>query len=81
MEFDLNNKVVQLCAKGMELEGLAQPEEAAKVFDEAWRLQGPLLASPPTTAKGSAETDAFQHSLAIRHFDCPNCSCPRQGIG
>lgn len=38
MEFDPNNKIVQLCAKGMELEGQAQPEEAAKVFDEAWRM-------------------------------------------
>ena len=38
MEFDPHNKVVQLCAKGMELEGQARPEEAAKVFDEAWRL-------------------------------------------
>lgn len=38
MEFDPNNKVVQLCAKGMELEGQAQPAEAAKVFDEAWQV-------------------------------------------
>ena len=38
MEFNPDNKVVQLCAKGMEQEGSGQPDEAARLFDEAWAL-------------------------------------------
>ncbi|MEZ4849945.1 MAG: hypothetical protein R3B93_15285 [Bacteroidia bacterium] len=38
MEFDQNNEVVKLCAKGMEFEGKGQPEEAAKYFKKAWNL-------------------------------------------
>jgi rifampin ADP-ribosylating transferase len=34
MEFSQDNKIVQLCAKGMESEG--QSAEAKKLFDEAW---------------------------------------------
>jgi len=36
MEFDQENKVIQLCAKGMELEGKGQLTEAGDLFDEAW---------------------------------------------
>ena len=36
MEFDQSNKVVQLCAKGMDLEGKGQLSEASDLFDEAW---------------------------------------------
>ena len=36
MEFDQNNKVIQLCARGMELEGHGQPADARDVFYEAW---------------------------------------------
>lgn len=36
MEFDPNNPVVKLCAQGMDLEGLGQPEEASKLFLQAW---------------------------------------------
>ncbi|MEO8415760.1 MAG: rRNA adenine methyltransferase [Ginsengibacter sp.] len=36
MEFDPNNNIVKLCAKGMEMEGKCQPEEASKLFLEAW---------------------------------------------
>ena len=36
MLFDPNNPIVKLCAHGMELEGEAKPEEAAKVFQQAW---------------------------------------------
>jgi rifampin ADP-ribosylating transferase len=38
MEFNPDNKVVQLCAKGMEQEGSGLPDEAARLFDEAWAL-------------------------------------------
>lgn len=34
MQFDPNNRIVQLCAKGMEMEGL--PEEASRLFQQAW---------------------------------------------
>src|SRR6476620_8662859 len=36
MEFSQDNKVVQLCARGMELEGQGKLEEASKHFAEAW---------------------------------------------
>lgn len=36
MEFDPNNNVVKLCAQGMEMEGKGQPEEASKLFLQAW---------------------------------------------
>lgn len=38
MEFNQDSKVVQLCAKGMELEGQGKPEEAGNLFKEAWSL-------------------------------------------
>ena len=36
MQFDPTNKVVQLCAKGMELELNQRPDEAATLFLQAW---------------------------------------------
>ena len=36
MEFDPNNKVVILCAQGMDMEGKGRPEEASKLFLQAW---------------------------------------------
>lgn len=38
MEFNQDNKVVQLCAAGMELEGQGKPEEASQRFKEAWNM-------------------------------------------
>ena len=38
MEFNQDNKVVQLCAKGMELEGQRKLPEAIRHFDEAWDI-------------------------------------------
>src|SRR5664279_1679331 len=35
MQFDPNNKIIQLCAKGMELE-TKQPAEAKALFLQAW---------------------------------------------
>jgi len=35
MQFDPNNHVVMLCAKGMEIEG-TEPETALKLFLQAW---------------------------------------------
>jgi hypothetical protein len=36
MEFDPNNKIVQLCLQGMSMEAKGNPEEAAKFFLQAW---------------------------------------------
>src|SRR4051794_8248756 len=36
MEFNQDNKVIQLCVKGMELEGQGQLTEASILFNEAW---------------------------------------------
>ena len=38
MEFNQDNKIIQLCTKGMELEGQGKPEEASNHFKEAWNL-------------------------------------------
>ena len=38
MNFDPQNKVVQLCASGIEQEGKGLPEEAAKLYNEAWAM-------------------------------------------
>ena len=36
MEFDADNNVVKLCAQGMDMEGKGKPEEASKLFLQAW---------------------------------------------
>ena len=36
MEFDPNNNIVKLCVQGMEMEGKDKPEEATKLFLQAW---------------------------------------------
>jgi rifampin ADP-ribosylating transferase len=36
MQFDPNNNIVKLCAKGMGLEGEGKREEASGVFQQAW---------------------------------------------
>lgn len=40
MQFEPDNKIVKLCAKGMDLEGEGKNEEAAKVFLQAWEQAG-----------------------------------------
>ncbi len=36
MEFSPNNKIVRLCVQGMDMEGKGNPEEAGKIFLQAW---------------------------------------------
>ena len=36
MEFDPNNNVVKLCLQGMDFEGKSKPEEAIRLFLQAW---------------------------------------------
>ncbi len=37
MEFSPNNKVVKLCLQGMDMEEKGQPEDASKLFLQAWK--------------------------------------------
>ena len=36
MHFEPDNKIVKLCARGMDMEGEGKNEEASKVFLQAW---------------------------------------------
>ncbi|MBA4852128.1 rRNA adenine methyltransferase [Emticicia sp. BO119] len=36
MQFDKNNKIVQMCGQGMMLEGEGKKEEALQLFQQAW---------------------------------------------
>ena len=36
MNFDPNNNVIKLCTQGMDMEGKGKPEEASKLFFQAW---------------------------------------------
>lgn len=36
MQYDPNNPIIQLCAQGMDMEGKGRPEEAGKLFLQAW---------------------------------------------
>jgi hypothetical protein len=36
MEFDPSNKIIQLCVQGIQMEEKGQPEEASRIFLQAW---------------------------------------------
>ena len=36
MEFNPNNNIIQLCVQGMDMEGKGKPEEARRIFLQAW---------------------------------------------
>src|ERR687884_47831 len=36
MEFNPNNDVIKLCVQGMDMEGKGKPEEASRLFLQAW---------------------------------------------
>ena len=38
MEFSKENRVIHLCAKGMQHEGHGKPEDASRLFWEAWNI-------------------------------------------
>src|SRR5579862_230012 len=40
MEFDPENPINKLCARGMQLEGEGSPAEAARLFQQAWKEAG-----------------------------------------
>ena len=40
MEFDPENNINQLCARGMQSEGEGNPDEAARLFRQAWDEAG-----------------------------------------
>jgi len=37
MEFNPNNNIVKLCIQGIDLEGKSKPEEASRIFLQAWK--------------------------------------------
>ena len=37
MQFDPENNIIKLCAQGMEMEGMGEPEKAHKLFLQAWK--------------------------------------------
>ena len=74
MDFDPNNNIVQLCAHGMELEGMGQLAKAAGIFNEAWDqasndfekcIAAHYLARHQETASGKLKWDqlALHHAL------------------
>jgi hypothetical protein len=36
MEFNPSNNVIKLCIQGMEMEGKGKPEDASRLFLQAW---------------------------------------------
>jgi tetratricopeptide (TPR) repeat protein len=40
MEFNPNNNIIKLCVQGMEMEGEGKPEEASRLFLQAWNEAG-----------------------------------------
>ena len=36
MEFNPSNNVIKLCVQGMDMEGKGKPEEASRLFLQAW---------------------------------------------
>src|SRR3982750_4701661 len=36
MEFNPNNNIIKLCVQGMDMEEKGKPEEASKIFLQAW---------------------------------------------
>ena len=36
MEFNPNNHIIKLCVQGIDMEGKGKPEEAGKLFLQAW---------------------------------------------
>jgi rifampin ADP-ribosylating transferase len=80
MEFNPENKVVQLCATGMELEGKGKFEKANKHFVEAWRYATTDLErftaahyvarhQKNTSDKLKWDKTALLHALKIRDED------------
>jgi tetratricopeptide (TPR) repeat protein len=76
MQFDPENKIVQLCAAGMEKEGEGQPEKAHQLFLQAWNeaetdfekfTAAHYVARHQETVARKLEWDklALQHALRI----------------
>jgi tetratricopeptide (TPR) repeat protein len=74
MLFDSQNPINQLCARGMQLEGEAEPEEAAKLFMQAWNeainstekfIAAHYLARHQNTIEDKLKWDETALSLAL----------------
>lgn len=75
MIFDPENKIVRLCAKGMEIEG--QSEKAKKLFTQAWKeanndteklIAAHYMARHQSSAADKLKWDevALKHSLKVK---------------
>lgn len=62
MEFDPNNHIVQLCLQGMAMEEKGKPEEASKLFFQAWDE-----ATNPSKAPGQAFEKFIAAYYVARH--------------
>ena len=78
MEFDPNNYVNKLCAQGMELEGKGKPDEAGKLFLQAWNeatndfekfTAGHYVARHQKTVAGKLKWDETALQLALKIND------------
>ncbi|MFI5152953.1 MAG: rRNA adenine methyltransferase [Chitinophagales bacterium] len=84
MQFDPKNKVIELCQLGMESESKMEPNEARRIFEQAWNLASNdfekftaahYLArhQPATQEKLSWDEVALAHALKVLDFDmAPN---------
>lgn len=65
MNFDLENKVVFLCSRGMELEGEGLLKEASNLFNEAWNIANHRRHQESIVDKLKWDTIALKHALNI----------------
>jgi tetratricopeptide (TPR) repeat protein len=59
MQFDPDNKIIQLCAKGMEMEMALRPDEARSIFLQAWQEASTDL------EKSTAAHYVARHQLSV----------------
>jgi rifampin ADP-ribosylating transferase len=78
MQFEPDNNIVKLCAKGMELEGEGKNEEASKVFLQAWEqatgdkekfIAAHYVARQQQSIAGKLSWDATALDLALKIKD------------
>jgi len=80
MQFDPENKIVKLCALGMEQEGLNKNEEATATFEQAWQeaendlekfIAAHYFARHQKTISDKLKWDetALHHALKVKSID------------
>ncbi|WP_214412283.1 hypothetical protein [Sphaerisporangium fuscum] len=74
MELDLDNPVVRLCAEGMRAEAEGRPQEARRLFDQAWAertddLDACVAAHYVARQQDSAEETLLWNAVSLHHAD------------